>query len=258
LYPDDLFLASKRYSLELLPSLKQMAKEDTLNYPFVKYFAISEYPFNVYQVYEQIKTTLRTILMLPAKDIYIHVAIKLNMQDLLMVGQVRHQCSLLGSLVNQIAAGSPCPVHLSFSCMYNIFGIVHSTVMHMDSNSVQTLLYLLKASPKHLVVPYGKNEEVIGTDVEDAVSRLLQWADAPGPDEPLRILPINTPVTAMSLMQDISMAYPEKYAVKFSEKAHISLASVVDALQCKKLDVSISDRFQIGRASCRERVCLGV
>jgi hypothetical protein len=144
-----------------------------------------------------------------------------------MAEQIRHQCSHLGSLVDQIAANAPYPVYTFFSCMYNIFGMVHSSIMHTGSNNVQTLLYLLNNPSRQLVVPYHADEDIFGTDVEDSVTRLLERTDNSAGNAPLQFLPVNSPVKAGSLINAVKQSFPDRHRyVKFSEGRKPGLTEV--------------------------------
>jgi hypothetical protein len=237
------FLFSSRdHRQDMLQPLKLRLHNETMGDP-IKYFIIIENPFNVYDVYNQIKSLLRIMTTLHAAEVYIHAVIKLNMQDVFTARHIRSQCTHLASLIGHVSGNSAYRLHTMFSSVYNVYGMFHSTIMNLGSNSVQALLYTLKNADKQLTVPYAEKEDVIGIDVEDAVSILLQRTH-PDENTTLNFLPVNESMTAESLMDNISRAYPGRYPlIRYSAGGNISVEQVLEELQCREYGADIAERI---------------
>ena len=218
--------------------------------PLIQYFIIHEFPFNVYDIYGHLRSILRDAASQHAEEVMLHVVIKLNMNDLLMIKNVRSHCSYLSRMVTDLSRHLPYRVKMSFSCAYNLFGVVNASLMQIDSNNVQGLLFLLTNQVKDLVVPYAENEEIIGTDVRVAVAHLTEPNEGPvsGNDETssphLVCLPVNTPVRAGFLVNTVKrMQLAPYHSIRYSEKSGISEAQVNAELNPIKLSLTIADSF---------------
>jgi hypothetical protein len=239
---DDIFLMPRSHSLGVEIPIPQSSNKGDIS--LVKYLVITEYPFNVYEIYNQIKNFSRNALGFKKIDIHIHVIIKINMQDLFMVEQIRFQCAHLGDLSKQIPPNSHGRLRSSFTCVYNVFGMVNSTIMQMDSNSVQSLLYHLKNLTEPLVIPYGENEMIIGTNVEDAASEFVLKIEEASVDSDLHILAINKPITAQMLLNDLQKRFTDRYlSSKFEWNKEINLAALPDILKSNDSLADISTRI---------------
>ena len=180
------------------------------HYPFVQCFVINDFPFNVYDIYEQMKSLLKEMGSLKMKSASIHVIIKLNMDDIRVAGNIRSHFRHLQTLVSDITRHMDYRLRTHFSCTYNVFGMVDATLLQTDSNNVQRLLSLLKNPKKELVVPFGLVEEVIGTDVHEAVSQILEKSDGDN-DEECTFLSVSPSISATSLIEKVSRHYPDRY-----------------------------------------------
>lgn len=212
--------------------------------PSIKCFVITQYPFNMYEIYNQAKTILRNISFATQFDVYMHIIIKVDMQDLFNTLQMDAHCKHLGNMITQMTEHAPFRLHIFFSSVYNLFGVVNSSVMNMDSNSVQALLYQLKNPSGRLHIPYGEDQYVIGTDVEDAVSQLLERVNHSPDARALRFIPINKPETAGALLDIIKEDYPGRYqSPRFQNGPTIQLSTVQQSLGSPVFLEPISHRF---------------
>lgn len=231
---------------EPVPDLKKYLHQDKSPYPFVKYFLISEFPFNVYEVYDQIKAILRGLGSLPLQKVSLHVVMKLNRDDVFMIKDIRSQCDHLVRLFADLCRGLPASPFLLFSCVYNVFGIVDAAVLHPDSNDVQALLFQLQNPDRYVDVPYEEQEEIFGTDVHAAVASILEREGRlPVPaGEEMIVLPVNEPVRAGTLMAEVAKKRPDHQAsVRFLSNEYVTPSQVRAQLAPGNLPANLAERF---------------
>jgi hypothetical protein len=226
------------------PDLKKYIHEDRLPYPFVKYFLISEYPFNVYEVYDQMKAILRSLGALPLQRVSLHVVMKLNRDDVFMLKNIRSQCAHLRRLFTDLCKSLPAAPSLLFSCVYNVFGVVDTAVLHPDSNDVQSLLFQLQNPERYVVVPFEEKEEIYGTDVHAAVLSILEREGrlhvAHGED--VMVLPVNAPVQAGTLMAEVAKKRPDRQ-LRYLSNEYVTPSQVRAELAPRNLPANLAERF---------------
>jgi hypothetical protein len=223
---------------ERVPDLKRMLREKKMPYPFVKFFLISEYPFNVYEVYEQVKGILRSLSTLMLGHVSLHVVMKLNRDDVFMFGSIHNQCDQLRELFTELCRTFPETPELLFSCVYNVFGVVDAAVLHPDSNDIQSLLNQLLNPDRYVLVPFDEQEEIYGTDVHAAANSILEREEGKGG---LMVLPVNAPVSAGLLMEAVGKKRPS--SVRFLTNEYVTSSQVRAQLAPKNLDASLTERF---------------
>jgi hypothetical protein len=231
---------------EPVPDLKRFIHQERQPCPFVKYFLISEYPFNVYELYDQIKAILRGLGALPHQRVSLHVVMKLNRDDVFMMKGIRSQCAHLMRLFTDLCRTMPAAPSLLFSCVYNVFGIVDAAVLHPDSNDVQALLFQLQNPDRYVVVPFEEQEEIFGTDVHAAVAAILEReGNVPVREgEEMIVLPVNTPVRAGTLMAEVAKKRPDHQAsVRFASNEYVTPSEVRAQLDPQNLPSNLAERF---------------
>ena len=224
--------------------------------PVAQVFVINEFPFNVYDIYEQKRTILRDLASLQLTQVSMHVAIKLNMNDILMARNIRSHCTYLSHMITDLSRHLPYRLNLSFSCVYNVFGVVNTTIMQVDSNNVQHLLFLLKNPARNLVVPFAENEEIFGTDVVDAAGLLVDRSErlekedeagdrkGPGLVGELVFLPVNTPVHTAVLVETVTRQHPGLYhSIRYTPGSGSQQAKVKAELNPQVLAQTVTDSF---------------
>jgi hypothetical protein len=217
-HPGESFIITRNHGSEPLPLGRQRTASVPIEHAYISCFIINEYPINVYELYTQTKTIIKRLSQFAPQEILIHVVVKLSMNDIIMLSQIQSQCSHLGHLVMQSSSNVIYRLNIQFSCVYNVYGMIHSSIIQTGSNDVQTLLYLLKNPAKHFSVPFGEQEPIIGTDVEDAVSLILERTGEVKDPLGLHVIPVNTPEIAKSLIEILMNHFPERYpSIGFGE-----------------------------------------
>lgn len=238
------------------PKTASPTRDPRVSYPFVRGFIISEFPFNVYGIYEQIKGAAR-VAASKGLPLDMEILLKLGMEDVLMMKTIRRHCSYLHKLSGDLPRSNGLAPAIHFSCVYNVFGAVRDAVIQPGNNAVQGLLFLLKHAERQIVVPFGKDQEVIGTDVEQAVRAILDRGatceneHSNGDEttgavktENLVALPVNIPVEAGTLVAEIARIYPGKYlTVQYVENPRLESGVVKAELGVQHSDTTLIDSF---------------